>query len=801
MTALAPAASFAIEPPVAAAARCAHCGGALPSDARESFCCIGCAAAYRLIHDLGFDEFYRRRQIDASARPLRPDPAAEIDYAPYVITGGDGRATLHLMVDGLTCGACVWLVESVLAREPDIIDGRVNMSTRRLTLTWRGPAGDAARYAGLLTALGFRVVPFDPQRIAAATNASDRELLRAMAVAGFAAGNVMLLSISVWAGHVEGMGQATRDLMHWVSALIALPAIAYAGRPFFRSAVRALSARRTNMDVPISIGVLLAAGMSVFETATSGAHAYFDSAITLLFFLLVGRYLDGRARGRARSAVDQLLALSAAAVTVLRSDGSTALKAPTAVKAGDIVLVTAGERIAVDGRITSGRTDLDTSLVTGESVPAAAGPGTPVFAGMVNLTAPVRIEVTATGEGTLLAEVVRLVEAAEQGRSRFVAIADRVARLYAPVVHVLAAATFIGWFAFGGIGWQPALLNAVAVLIITCPCALALAVPVVQVIASGRLLRGGILLKSATALERMAEIDTVVLDKTGTLTLGRPELRPDPARADEDLRLAAGLAQASRHPLARALARAAPDVPAAPGVVEHPGRGLSVDTAAGEIRLGSRAFCGISLPERADENGPELWLQRPGRAPVRFLFDDRLRPDAAATIRALRARGLKVELLSGDRSSVVAAAAATAGVEAWRGDCDPAAKCAHLADLRRAGRKVLMVGDGLNDAPALASAHVSVSPANAADVSQTTADAVFQGDRLSKLVELLDVARQADRLVRQNIALAILYNMFAVPVAVAGYVTPLLAAIAMSSSSVIVIANAMRLGHKRRADS
>jgi Cu2+-exporting ATPase len=542
--------------------------------------------------------------------------------------------------------------------------------------------------------------------------------------------------------------------------------------------------------------VILAAAMSLFETIHSGAHAYFDSAVTLLFFLLIGRYLDMRARGRARSAVAHLLSLGTTPVTVVKDDGSAALRFPADVKPGETVLCAAGERIAVDGHVIQGRSDLDTSLVTGESVPVAAGDGTAVFAGMVNLTAPLRIRVRASGEGTLLSEIVRLMEAAEQGRAGFVALADRVARLYAPVVHILAAATFIGWFGFGGIGWQPALLNAVAVLIITCPCALALAVPVVQVVASGRLSRAGILLKSATALEKLATVDTVVFDKTGTLTLGQLALADGADYDAADLGLAAAMAQSSRHPLARALVRVCPDAAPVAGVIEHAGAGLSLDGADGETRLGSRAFCGAA--ETDGGTGPELWLARPGHPPVRFAFSDTLREDAVRVVAALRQAGFRVELLSGDRAPVVENVARAVGIDLWQAGRDPAAKCAYLERLRAEGRRVLMVGDGLNDAPALAAANVSVSPATAADISQTVADVVFQGRRLTPVLELLRTARRSERLVRQNIALAIVYNLCAVPLAVAGYVTPLIAAVAMSSSSVIVILNALRLSRGGR---
>ena len=787
------AASGAVAP---AASACAHCGAVLAAD-RERFCCAGCAAAYGIVCDLGLDRFYRSRTAQDGA--LRPDPEAEaIDYAAYVTGDAAGHSTLHLMVEGINCAACVWLIESVLAREPDVIEGRINVATRRLVVRWEGPASDARRHVRRLAALGFRLIPFDPRRLAAAEQGAEREILRSMAVAGFAAGNVMLLSVSVWAGHGE-MGPATRDLMHWVSALIALPAIAYAGRPFFRSALEALRAGRTNMDVPISIGVLLAAGMSLFETVTSGATAYFDSAVTLLFFLLAGRYLDVRARGRARAAAENLLTLAARSVTVLDPDGGMRAVPAQAVMAGATVLVAAGERFGVDGRIIDGRSDVDTSLVTGESVPAVAGPGSSVFAGMVNLTAPVRMTVTATGEGTLLAEIVRLMEAASRGRGRFVALADRVARAYAPAVHALAALTFLGWYGIIGASAHDALLTAIAVLIITCPCALGLAVPVVQVVASGRLLRNGILLKSATALERLAGVDTVVFDKTGTLTVGRPELCADQARSAEDQCLAASIAASSRHPLARALHRACPDTAPLAGVAEHPGRGLSLADGSDEFRLGSRAFCGIAA-EAASDGGPELWLGRPGRPPVRFEFTDALRRDAAEIVQALRARGLDVRLLSGDRTPVVADIARQAGIDLWQGECTPARKAAELAALRAQGRRVFMVGDGLNDAPALDAADVSASPATAADVCQTTADIVFQGDRLAPVREVLDVARRSRRLVSQNLVLALSYNLAAVPLAILGYVTPLVAAVAMSSSSVIVIGNALRLARPGRGE-
>jgi len=714
------------------------------------------------------------------------DSAIAADPAAYVRRGEDDVARLHMMVEGIHCPACAHTIESALKSEAGVLDARVNMTTRRLVMSWREGRADPVALMRKLGGLGYRLVPYDPARLAAGDAREDNELLRAMAVAGFAAANIMLLSVAVWAGAFEGMGPATRGLFYWISALIALPAVAYAGRPFFRSALGALTAGRLDMDVPISLAVLLAVAMSLVETARGGEHAYFDAAVALLFFLLVGRYLDRRARARARSAAEHLLGLMALAATVIDEDGRRRSVPTDQVTGGMVLAVAAGERLAADGEIIAGRSDLDCSLVTGEATPEAAQPGQKVFAGTLNLTGPLQVRVTAAGEGTLLAEIVRLMEAAEQGRARYVRLADRLARIYAPAVHALAALTFVGWWLVGGLDWQAALLIAVAVLIITCPCALGLAVPAVQVVAGGRLLRRGVLLKSPDGLERLAAVERVVFDKTGTLTLGCPRLVEE-GYSRGDLRLAASLAVVSRHPLARALCRLAPDVPAADGVREFPGQGLMV----GEMRLGSARWCGVEDAPAPD--GPELWLTRPGHAPVRFCFVDQARDDAGAVIAGLRRRGLTVELMSGDRAPTVVRLAGELEIERWRAECSPLDKAAHLTALQDAGVRVLMVGDGLNDAPALAAASASASPATAADISQTAADVVFQGARLAPLLEALDVARKADRLVKQNFTLALAYNALAVPLAMAGLVTPLFAALAMSASSLVVIANSLRL--------
>ena len=770
---------------------CAHCG--LPAAAGRRFCCPGCAAAYETIEGLGLGRYYASRVLDPAQRAPRPDLAERWDLGRHIVTQPDGTCALTLSVDGLQCGACVWLIEQVLAREPDVTQGRINMTTRRLRLAWRGDAARAEALVARIEALGYRLIPFDAVALGRARDATGSALLRALAVAGFAAGNVMLISIGIWAGLGETMGPATLKLMHWVSALIAMPAIAYAGRPFFASALAVLRHGRTNMDVPISLGVLLVTGMSLSETITGGAHTYFDSATTLLFFLLIGRVLDHRARGQARATAERLLALRTADVAVLQDDGSVQRRAQEAVAPNDRILVGLGERIGVDGLVEEGTSSLDASLVTGESQPVPATQGVAVFAGTLNLDAPITVRATATGERTLLSECVRLIEAAEARRSRFVVLADRVARRYAPTVHLAALATFLFWYFGRGVGLQLALLNAAAVLIVTCPCALALAVPAVQVIATSRLFRTGVLLKSPTALERLAGLDTVVFDKTGTLTEPTMGLVDANAIDPVALRVAASLAVTSRHPLARSLAAAAGPVPAAEGVIEHPGEGLSLRGEAGEIRLGSRAFCGDAAAPPS--TGPELWLARPGVAPVRFAFDERLRVDARHVVARLQQLGVAVGLVSGDRTESVARAAESLGIQDWQAGCSPVDKVATIERLT-AQHSVLMVGDGLNDSPSLAAATVSASPSSAADVSQTVADVVFQGRRLWPIVAVIAIARRARSVMRQNLALAIGYNALMVPLAMAGWVTPWLAAAAMSSSSLLVMANSFRVGRE-----
>ncbi|MDB5501033.1 MAG: nitrogen fixation protein FixI [Tardiphaga sp.] len=716
------------------------------------------------------------------------------DFSHYIRHPESGLSHIDLAVEGVSCAGCMAKIERGLSAIPDVTLARVNLTDRRIALEWRGATLEPGRFIDRLAELGYRAYPFETVRAEAVETAQSKFLLRCLGVAAFATMNVMMLSVPVWSGSGGDMIPEQRDFFHWLSAFIALPAAAYAGQPFFVSAFRALRARTTNMDVPISIGVITALTMSVVETIHHAEHAYFDAAIMLLTFLLFGRYLDQNMRRRTRAVAGNLAALKAETATKFISDMEISDVPVAALHPGDIVLVRPGERCAVDGTVIEGRSEIDQSLITGETLYALAERGTAVYAGTMNISGTLRIRVSAASEGTLLAEITRLLDHALQARSHYVMLADRASRLYAPVVHAAALLTMIGWVSAGA-SWHDAIITAIAVLIITCPCALALAIPTVQTVAAGAMFRAGVLLNSGDAIERTAAVDHVVFDKTGTLTMPDLDLTNGAQIPPEVLDLAGRLALASHHPVAAAVARAAGAKLPLRGIVEEPGQGVRGIVDGVEVRLGRPSFCG------ADTMANEILSADPEMSAVAFRHGDtsyvfavrqQLRPDARAMVAALRRRGIPLEILSGDREPAVRAAAASLGIPQWRAGVAPAEKIARINELKAQGAKVMMVGDGLNDAPALAAAHVSMSPISAAHLSQATADLVFLGKPLAPVVAAIDYSRKALRIMRQNLWLAVIYNALAVPIAIAGFVTPLIAAVAMSGSSILVMLNAVR---------
>ena len=717
------------------------------------------------------------------------------DLSGFLRRSPDGRPSLDLLISGARCAGCLSKIERNVAELPGVQAARLNLTSGRLNVLWDPGAAAPSTVVDRLKLLGYGVAPFDPAEAQAGRDDEGRRLAIALGVAGFGVGNAMMFTVPVWAGLFgQELEIGGRTLMYWLSALVAAPCTLYAGQVFFRSAWASLRRGRANMDVPISIGVLLTLVISFFETAMGGAHAYFDAAVTLVFLLLIGRYLDHKLRTRADSAARDLVALQAPRAILIGADGTERAEPLSAIRPDDRLAVAPGQRVPADGWVEAGASEVDMAMVTGESLPQPVAPGAFIPAGALNLDARLVVRAAAAAEDSTVAEIGRLIEAGTQSKSRYVRLADRAASLYIPLVHSAAALTFIGWLA-AGLSVREALLRAAAVLIVTCPCALGLAVPAVLITASGRLFRRGVLVKSGAALERLAEIDHVVFDKTGVLTEGMPRLIEGDISA---ARRAAPLARASRHPLSRALAAAAGPGPVAAATREIAGQGIEGEVDGRPARLGRAAFVGATTGAAIET---ELWFGVEGEAPVRFLFDDALRPDALATVQALKALGLSVEILSGDVTTAVGRVAHELGVVQWRAGLTPAGKVEALDRLRDAGLKTLMVGDGLNDAAALAAAHASIAPGTAADVSRNAADLVLLGDRLSVIPSTIQIARSARARALENFGFSALYNLVAAPAAMLGLVSPLVAAVAMSGSSLVVTLNALRLAWAGREDA
>jgi len=742
------------------------------------------------VGELALDHPIEARNIE---RVVRMSSASAEAMRTEIRVNDQGIGCIRLALTNLRCGGCVATIERVLSARADVGAARVNLTLSQLVITLPRLDTDLAPIIEALAALGFPAVPVDSGDVsgmetgAAQEGSVSKNLIRALAVAGFGAANIMALSVGSWAG-ADGI---TRSSFQWLSAAIAVPVVLYSGRPFFASAWSALHAGRVNMDVPIALAVGLTLLLSLFETLNGGAHVFFDAAVTLLFFLLGGRTLDHLMRDRARSAITGLARLAARGASVRQTDGNLVWTTIDKVAPGAVVAIGPGERIPVDCCIIDGMTDLDRALVTGESVSVPARPGDNLEAGTLNLTGTIAARVLRAASESFLAQIITMQGAAEATRGRYIRIADRAARLYAPFVHIAALLTFIGWLVATEGDWRRAIFVAISVLIITCPCALGLAVPVAHVVAAGKLLRMGILMKDGSALERLAEIDSTVFDKTGTLTTGTPTISAGPIGA-ADCAGAMALATASGHPAAQAIARY---LDCQPGTVadvdELPGNGIAGRVDGRPARLGRASWVGEIATVPAGADGPLFGFA--GEPTVAFALSETLRPGALGAIEALRAGGLRVAMLSGDAAPRVDRIATALGIGEAMNEASPAAKIAWLERRRGEGRRVLMVGDGLNDAPALAAAHVSMAPASASDAGRTAADFIILRDGLEAVPEAWQTARATARIVRQNFIAAFGYNIVTIPLAVAGLVTPLMAALAMSASSVVVIANALRL--------
>lgn len=695
---------------------------------------------------------------------------------PAAIDVAEMPETVQVSVPGMRCAACISAIEDHLNGLPGVSGARVNLSQKRVQIVTDRPVSNMIES---LNAIGYEAFPLDAKALEGATDKTGRDLLMRLGVAGFAMMNVMLLSVAVWSG-AEG---ATRDLFHLISATIALPAVLYSAQPFFRNAWSALRVRRLNMDVPISLAILLAAAMSLYETLHGGAHAYFDAALSLTFFLLIGRYLEHQTRSAARSAAKELAALELHTAERRTPKGIQTVRIED-LQIGETVIVPTGVRVPVDGKLLSAQAHTDRSFLTGESEPFSHASQAQLNAGEINLGAPFDMQVTAVGQDTRLHQIAQLVETAENARNHYTTLADRAARLYAPAVHVLGLATFLGWY-FATQDVRLSLNIAISVLIITCPCALGLAVPAVSTAAVSKLYRLGFLVKSGTALERLAETETIIFDKTGTLT--NPGFAFDLAAFSPiELGVAKALAQASAHPLSRALHLYLADVDPADltQIDETQSQGVSARLGTKLVALGRASWLGVAgngLVLKIGDNVRSLPYKEQPKTGVLEMNQD------------LKAAGYDLEIMSGDTHERTAVLAQTSGITAFSSGMTPEGKKDHVAQLAEDGRMPCMVGDGLNDTVALASAHASIAPGTALDAARNAADVIVLGKTMQDVPKVFLIARKAIRLSRQNFGIALAYNAIAVPIAVLGHATPLAAALAMSLSSITVLLNAMRV--------
>jgi Cu2+-exporting ATPase len=787
---------------------CFHCGlPAAPDDLRtaaidgvvRTFCCPGCEAVAQAIVGQGLGDYYRFRE-SAPERPVAGDDAEFLVYdepaaqAGFVTAGPGDEREAALLLEGIRCAACIWLSEQTLARLPGVVSAQVNYATRRARVRWRAGEIALSRILAAVAAIGYRAFPFEPGRADEMHRREQRGAFWRLFVAGFGMMQVMMYAVPVYLAEAGTMTADIEQLMRWASLALTLPVVLYSSAPFFQGALRDLRAGRLGMDVPVALGVAVAFAASLWATVAGTGEVYFDSVTMFVFLLLGGRYLELRARQRAGAALDHLMRLAPEVCSrVVDIDALTVDRVAVAtLVAGDLVLVKPGETVPADGVIERGQGALNESLLTGESVPVRRAPGEEVVGGAINAGDPLVVRVTRVGGDTVLAGIVRLVERATLEKQRIVELADRYAHWFVLAVLALAAAAAAGWAA---VEPAKALWIAVSVLVVTCPCALSLATPVALTAATGELARHGFVVTRGHAIETLARATDFVFDKTGTLTEGQLHVGAielgGPLGEDECLAIAAALERGSEHPVARAiLARAG----AAAGqlhvtnVAATPGSGIEALVEGVRYRIGTPAFCGAS-----DEGRSEVVLASAGRLVARFTLQDRLREDAPALIRSLVAAGRRVHLLSGDAVAAVDVVGDSLGIERRRSRASPEAKQAYLRELQREGRVVAMVGDGINDAPVLALADVSVAMASGAHLAQARADAVLVSNRLSDLAGAVGLTRKAIRIVRENLMWATLYNAVAIPAAVAGLVTPWIAGIGMSGSSLAVVLNALRL--------
>ncbi|GAB4352534.1 MAG: heavy metal translocating P-type ATPase [Gammaproteobacteria bacterium] len=799
---------------------CFHCGLPTPpgnpystdiAGQPRAFCCPGCQAVCRAIHEAGLEGFYRRTSEET---PLAPPPEAPRDLAhfdldavqaEYVDELGDVRA-IHLLVEGIHCAACVWLIERALERLPGVLQVNVNLAERRLHLRWDNRVLRLSQALARLAEIGYAAVPFDPETAEGALRRRNRAMLYRLAFAGFTMMNLLWISVALYTGADEG---EFRGLFHWVGLGLATPTLFYSGWPFLAGAWRGIRSRHLSMDLPIALGASVTYGYSVFVTLNPdhGGEVYFDTVVNFLFVILVGRYLEAISRQKAVASAQRLVDLQPKVATVIR-DGEEQIVPIRAVAIGEPVLVRAGDTLPVDGVVVEGSGAVNEAMLTGESAPVRKKPGDRVAAGTINLSGALTVKTEALLNNSALGRIIRMVEDAQASRAPIQCTADRIVPWFIAVTLGLATLTFLYWV---NIDFDTALLAATAVLIITCPCAFGLATPMAVAVASGLGARHGILVKSGTALETLSRIDHLVLDKTGTATTGSlsvvaTEWLNDGARFLDEL---ASLERLSEHTIGRAIVEHARSQGCeirhlVTDFMHRPGLGISGRVNGVNLAVGSAAWMrelGVRIPESLKDRMDEyesygkscVFGARNGNVIGLFALADGLRPETAPLVAALQAQGITVSLLTGDRQAVAdSVARQLGGIEAIA-EVLPEDKAKRIKELQNQGHCVAMVGDGVNDAPALVQADVGIALASGTDVSAASADVVLVGNHLDQIRLSRALATRTLRTIRQNIGLSLTYNVLLVPAAMAALVTPLVAAIAMPISSLLVVGNAARI--------
>ncbi|MDH0096002.1 heavy metal translocating P-type ATPase [Pseudomonas sp. GD04158] len=790
---------------------CYHCG--LPVPAGSSFhakvlgatremCCPGCQAVAEAIVAGGLEHYYKHRSENAAnpqALPQAlPDELALYDRSevqqPFVQQDGELSET-QLLIEGISCAACGWLIEKHLRGVPGVAEAHLNLSNHRLQVRWQDSQIPLSKLLAELRRIGYAAHPWQPDEAAERLAAENRRRMRELGVAGLLWMQVMMATMATWPEFNVDLSPELDKILRWTSLFLTTPIVFYCCGQFFRGALRDLRTRHLTMDVSVSLAIGGAYVAGIWSTITGQGELYFDAVGMFALFLLAGRYLERRARERTATATAQLVQLLPASCLRLDADGQSQRILLSELRIGEQVLVQPGSLIPADGQVLAGQSSVDESLLTGEYLPQPRGIGDGVTAGTLNVEGPLTVQVQALGDATRLSAIVRLLERAQSEKPRLAEIADRVAQWFLLFILIAAALVGLAW-------WQidsgRAFWVVLALLVATCPCALALATPTALTTATGSLHKLGMLLTRGHVLEGLNQIDTLVLDKTGTLTEGRLTLKAiHPLRELDEgacLALAAALENRSEHPIARAFSQAPH---AAESVDSHPGQGLQGRVEGRLLRIGEATFvCALSgqaVPSIAGEHGQWLLLGDEQGPLAWFVLDDRLRDDAAQLIAAARARGWHIRLLSGDSSPMVGEVARQLGIEDARGGLTPDAKLAVLKQLHGEGRRVLMLGDGVNDVPVLAAADISVAMGSASDLAKTSADAVLLSNRLSSLVEGLKLARRTRRIIIENLSWATLYNGLVLPFAALGWITPIWAAVGMSLSSLLVVLNALRL--------